>query len=415
MVATARVIAESTQAQASIPSARDTYRLGRGSNWIHPALTESPTAACGYGAFASAPIPKGTVVVVYGGNVLTTADFENLTEEMQHFPFQIGDDLFLAPRDEDDIGVGERINHSCDPNVGFSGAIHLIALRDIRQGEQLFLDYATCVASDGDAFVMKCACGSSCCRGIITGEDWKLPDIQERLLSYFQPFLQSKVAAQSAENSDSPFVDERRLPTTARNDDPVEPAGPSGLFSTLLNFPMRAVSFVGTALRNEWLAIPICVVAGIPSTLVTCAIMEFVAPAVRGLSFVHGEFRYVSIIASLSSVVGYATYLVAYYIGMLIKERRDWLAEGRVDRAALYAKWRVIKYDFVAHLPTDFWIMPLIGVAQGGLLVAGMSQFWSIFTANLLADIAYAAKEPLFWHGAKQLVAWRDRMSGSAA
>jgi hypothetical protein len=99
---------------------------------------------------------------------------------------------------------------------------------------------------------------------------------------------------------------------------------------------------------------------------------------------------------------------------MLLKERRDWIVAGAVDRTALYAKWRIIKYDFFAHLPTDFWIMPLIGVAQGGLLVSGVSQFWSIFTANLLADISYAAKEPLFWHGAKQLVAWRDRTSGRA-
>jgi hypothetical protein len=350
---------------------------------------------------------------VYGGIVLTTDDFESLSEEMQNFPFQIGDDLFLAPRDEEDIGVGERINHSCDPNVGFSGPIHLVALRDIEAGEQIFLDYATCVASDDGAFVMECTCGSPKCRGTITGEDWKLADVQSRLLSYFQPFLQHKVATCYPQNSDTPTGRDASTLSVVRSKER-SPSG-SGLFARVLSVPRQVVSFVGSALRNEWLAIPICVVAGIPSTLVTCVVMELLAPAIRSLPFVHGELSYLSIVASISSVVGYVTYLIAYYIGMLIKERRDWMPAGSIDATALRSKWRVIACDFVAHLPTDFWIMPLIGVAQGGLLVAGVSQFWSIFTANLCADIAYAAKEPLFWHGAKQLVAWRDKVASRTA
>jgi hypothetical protein len=55
--------------------------------------------------------------------------------------------------------------------------------------------------------------------------------------------------------------------------------------------------------------------------------------------------------------------------------------------------------------------MPMIGAAQGGMLLAGASQVWSIVAAHTLSDIAYAIKEPLFWHGAKQLVAWRERAS----
>lgn len=382
---------------------------------MHSSLTVAPTLACGYGAFATEAISKGTVVVVYGGIVLTVADFESLSKEMQNFPFQIGDELFLAPRDEGDIGIGERINHSCAPNVGFSGPIHLVAIRDIERGEQLFLDYATCVASDDGAFVMECACGAPSCRGTITGEDWKLADVQARLLPYFQPFLRHKIAARPSHNEDAPHFSGGVPLSLVQNDDRDVHRENRSIIGAALSMPRAAVSFVGRAMRHEWLAIPICVIAGIPSTLVTCAIMELVAPMLRGLPFVRGELSYLSLVTSVSSVVGYVTYLVAYYIGMLIKERRDWMPAGVIDSAALYAKWRVIKYDFVAHLPTDFWIMPLIGVAQGGLLVAGVSQFWSIFSANLVADIAYAAKEPLFWHGAKQLVAWRDKVSGRTA
>ena len=52
-----------------------------------------------------------------------------------------------------------------------------------------------------------------------------------------------------------------------------------------------------------------------------------------------------------------------------------------------------------------------MGAATGGFFVAGLSQFWSILCAHMLADGAYAIKEPFLWHGAKKLVAWQDERS----
>ena len=132
------------------------------------------------------------------------------------------------------------------------------------------------------------------------------------------------------------------------------------------------------------------------------------APWIRTFDFAKGEAGFISTISLVSSVVGYTTYLIAYYSGMLWKERSDWIVEGRVSEKELRRKLRVIQYDFVAHLPSDFWVMPLMGAATGGLFVAGLSQFWSILFAHTLADVAYAIKEPFFWHGAKKLVAWQE-------
>ena len=112
----------------------------------------------------------------------------------------------------------------------------------------------------------------------------------------------------------------------------------------------------------------------------------------------------------MTSVVGYLTYVSLYYMGMLCKERKDWMSKGSVDNAALRQKFRIIKYDFIAHLPSDLWVMPMIGAAQGGLMLAGSSQMWAIVIAHTLSDVAYAIKEPLYWHGAKQVVMWRDRL-----
>ena len=381
----------------------DGMRIERGSNWIHPSLLMVETPDCGFGVVANDAISSGTLVVMFGGMVITGAEFEDLPVSLQHFPFQVANDLFLGPRDQADIGVGERINHSCAPTVGFSGAIALVALRDIAQGEFITLDYATCVASDDDAFLMECRCGAPNCRGTITGQDWKLTDVQARLLPFYQPFIQAKVKESEAGYSSKGL----RYLATPGNDDRVE--GDRSSINIMRAGIGGVANFFKESLQKEWMAIPICILAGFPSTLVTTAIIALVSPTLRQFDFAKSEVGFISAVSLLSSVVGYGTYLIAYYAGMLWKERADWIENGTILRDGLRRKWEVIQYDFLAHLPSDFWVMPFIGAATGGLFVAGASQFWSIVVANTLADMAYAVKEPFFWHGAKELVAWRER------
>lgn len=399
MIANAQgALPESADRGTELPSPQPE---SRGSNWIHPSLEVRETPACGYGVFAREAIPRGAIVLVYGGVVITEEEFNALPEELQHFPFNVADGIFLAPRDMNDLGIGERVNHSCDPNIGFSGQINLRALRDISRGEEVTFDYATCVASDEGAFVMKCECGAPTCRLIITGQDWALPDVQRRLFPFFQPFLQEKVRGAGLvgfhggpENSDR--IEERKL--TARR-----------LLRAIFALPTLIVGFVVTAITREWMAIPICILAGIPSTVVTVSLMTFLGPLVREAQLFASEATFIAGFSLISSIVGYSTYIALYYVGMLWKERKEWMSMGRVDKASLRKQFRIIKYDFIAHLPSDLWMMPVIGVAQGTLMVAGTSQVWAIVIAHTLSDVAYAIKEPLFWHGAKQAVMWRDR------
>lgn len=167
----------------------------KGSNWIHASLKVIKVTDCGFGVITTRDLPEATLLIVYGGRVITTEDFEALPHEMQHYPYQVAPDLFIGPVNSDDVGIGERINHSCNPNAGFQGAIHLIAMRDIIAGEEVTIDYATCVSANEDAFTMNCVCGSSNCRGVITGQDWQLKEVQSRLLPYYQPYLQERVRA----------------------------------------------------------------------------------------------------------------------------------------------------------------------------------------------------------------------------
>ena len=81
-------------------------------------------------------------------------------------------------------------NHSCDPNLGVQGQIVFVAMRDIQPGEELTHDWAT---TDDDSYQMECECGSPQCRRIITGQDWRKHELQQKYRSYFSWYLQRKI------------------------------------------------------------------------------------------------------------------------------------------------------------------------------------------------------------------------------
>ena len=85
------------------------------------------------------------------------------------------------------------INHSCDPNVGFDGQIVYVATRNIEPGEELCHDYAM---ERTDDYFLECHCGSELCRKKISGNDWKIPELQERYRNYFSSHILKKIQNQ---------------------------------------------------------------------------------------------------------------------------------------------------------------------------------------------------------------------------
>ncbi len=57
------------------------------------------------------------------------------------------------------------INHSCNPSGGIQGKTTFRAMRDIRKGEEITMDYATTECSP--LWEMKCLCGEKNCRKTI--------------------------------------------------------------------------------------------------------------------------------------------------------------------------------------------------------------------------------------------------------
>ena len=165
------------------------------SSYLSSKLEGRPKAdGSGNGIFALEPIKKGELAAVFGGVVYEWDAFIHLPEIERSLCIQVEDRHFLVPRP---IGEGDYVNHSCNPNAGLSGQIGLVAMRDIKIGEEVCFDYAMSDTMPYDEF--NCGCGNANCRGSVSGNDWQKPELQKRYAGYFSPHVQRKIDAQRAE------------------------------------------------------------------------------------------------------------------------------------------------------------------------------------------------------------------------
>lgn len=160
-------------------------------SYISPKAAVRPSPIQGRGLFAVELIACGEVVCVKGGHVFDRRKLEELAPRLGPAEIQIGEDLFIGPV-EDAEREGSMIfsNHSCEPNIGVLGQIVFVALRDIEAGEELTHDWAT---TDDDTYELECRCGAALCRGLITGQDWRRPDLQHKYGRHISAYLLEKI------------------------------------------------------------------------------------------------------------------------------------------------------------------------------------------------------------------------------
>lgn len=82
-------------------------------------------------------------------------------------------------------------NHACDGGLWLEDELTLSARRDIAAGEEITVDYA--ILSDDPGWEEPCRCGSPLCRGVMRGDDWRRPEVQERYRGRFAPYLNERV------------------------------------------------------------------------------------------------------------------------------------------------------------------------------------------------------------------------------
>jgi SET domain-containing protein len=145
----------------------------------------------GKGVFALQNISKKELLVMFGGYVMTLEEEQHLPKRIRDYAHQIAPNFVFGINKIKEIQPVDFINHSCDPNCGFRGQIFLVAMKDIKKGEQITFDYAMVLTIKGYKF--KCVCGSANCRGYVTENDWKISKLQKKYKGYFQPYLEDKI------------------------------------------------------------------------------------------------------------------------------------------------------------------------------------------------------------------------------
>ena len=125
-------------------------------------------ATVGYGVFATAFIPGGTIVWTRCelDQVLAPQQAAGLPpacqEALRRYAYIVPGGWRLLCWDH-----ARYVNHSCDPVMLDVGAEIEIAARDLRAGDELTCEYAMLNLPDP----LECRCRSAGCRGTIRGDD----------------------------------------------------------------------------------------------------------------------------------------------------------------------------------------------------------------------------------------------------
>jgi hypothetical protein len=148
-------------------------------------------SANGYGIFAKMDIKAGELVLEWKGSIIYSyAKAKSFSEEDWNHMVQFGNERYLNPR-----GIGRFVNHSCEPNgwVRIEGnRLFLVALRNIKKGEEVTFDYSTTM--DEDDWEMDCRCGSKNCRERIRDFKYLPKKLRER-------YIRLKIVPEYAINS----------------------------------------------------------------------------------------------------------------------------------------------------------------------------------------------------------------------
>ena len=130
------------------------------------------------GLFAKTDIKKGEKVIEYKGRKFTHKQVE------ENDRFDNSKAIYLFTLNERYVLDGDTktntakyINHSCDPNCEvdiIKGKIWIIAIKDIKKGDELSYDYG--FGYDADFRQFPCKCGSKNCCGYIVRDDqrWRI-------------------------------------------------------------------------------------------------------------------------------------------------------------------------------------------------------------------------------------------------
>src|SRR5215813_4628567 len=126
-------------------------------SYLSPKVAVKDSFIHGQGLFAVDVIGAGEIVCVKGGHIFKREQLRSLNSELGPSEIQVAEDLFIGP-----VTAEEELTH----------------------------DWAT---TDDDAYEMECRCNAPNCRKIITGQDWRKKELQEKYRGFMSWYLQEKI------------------------------------------------------------------------------------------------------------------------------------------------------------------------------------------------------------------------------
>jgi SET domain-containing protein len=145
------------------------------------------------GLFSIKNLKKGEVAFIAKGKRFKD-EITTIEESIAHRnAIGISKDTWLDPFPDNAL---RYVNHSCNPNLGIKGSVTFVALRNIKAGEQLTIDYSITECDKLWNFKiqtgMVCQCGYAKCRKVIKSIQFLPLEIYKKYLPYIPKNFQKE-------------------------------------------------------------------------------------------------------------------------------------------------------------------------------------------------------------------------------
>ncbi len=146
------------------------------------------TDAKGKSLFTKYGFRKDEVIIVITGKVVAYAT---------DYTIPIDHELKIEPRDPG--SVAQYLCHSCEPNAGIKNRTLLVALRDLQEGEEILVSYAslgyeygkekTLDGTEASELDLTCRCGTKSCTGRLQCYKEMPPEWRAKYRDYISDYL----------------------------------------------------------------------------------------------------------------------------------------------------------------------------------------------------------------------------------
>ena len=147
-------------------------------NSQHQNFLFKKTIKYGTSIFAAKNFRRGEVVFVVSGPIVKKPSIYTV-------PIDFG--LYIDP-----LPPGKMLNHSCEPSCGIRRRTGVVAMRNLKKGDEITIDYAMIVPKYDPKLLkqnISCRCGSKICRGEFSSYEKLPPKLKQKYKGFISDYL----------------------------------------------------------------------------------------------------------------------------------------------------------------------------------------------------------------------------------